>query len=84
MGDKYQVAVEFSYDITHRGSNQVTYILYREDMGVLSAMETPRLTGERDEKTHLFYSAESLEIADEIARKARETGLVSAVHLEMV
>lgn len=84
MDDKpkaYQVAIDLGYDI---GSNLEEYkrFLYELDTENPHVMSMPKVVGEYDKLTHVFYGVGPKEGAEKFIEKAKEKGLGKHFHMD--
>lgn len=80
MGDEiYQVAIEFGFKVSE---NPKSYKRFLEKFGVDLAKYTKLVRG-YDKDTHTFCSAISRADAEDVKKKALDTGLVKKVSIEV-
>jgi hypothetical protein len=82
-GEPHQVAVEF--DKPYMENDGVLYRLFIKtiDTGSLRVMGMFRMVGDYDIATCAFYATGSREDAETFSKKAKNTGLVKAVHIDV-
>ncbi|MCK4553029.1 hypothetical protein KAT80_02405 [Candidatus Pacearchaeota archaeon] len=79
MGDRiYQVAIEFGFKVSE---NPKSYERFLEKFDGGLAKYTKLVKG-YDKDTHTFYSVKSRADAEEVKKKALDTGLVKKVSIE--
>ncbi len=83
MGDEfYQIAIEFGFKISENPKSYERFLEKFDESGLEKCTGLVRVKGYNHD-THTFYSVRSRADAEEVKKKALDTGLVKKVSIEV-